>query len=59
MAPTAEGLIQFAELFKQEFGEELSQEEIEQRARAVLNLYIAIYRTPLEVAEVQKLFNSD
>ena len=43
MALSQEGLVQFAKLYTQEFGEELGHEETERRARYLINLYIAVF----------------
>ena len=58
MAPSPEALALFAEHYNQVFGEQLTTEEVERKARMLLNLYIAVYRTPLEEARVQELYES-
>ena len=53
MALSPEGLARFAGIYSQEFSETLTQDEVEYKARMLLNLYLAIYRSPLEVAKQQ------
>ena len=49
MSASKEGLDQFRAIYSREFGEELSTEDADRKARLLLNLYIAIYRSPIEL----------
>ena len=55
MAPSAEGLARFAEIFFQEFSQHLNQEEVERKARTLLNLYLAVYESPIAAVKTQLL----
>jgi hypothetical protein len=44
-------LDRFKKIYLDEFGEDLSDEDAERKARLVLNLYLAVYRSAREVIE--------
>lgn len=59
MSLSNEGLTHFAELYKNEFAEDLTPEDLERKARTLINLYIAIYSSPLEVVKSQSLIDDN
>ena len=48
MSLSEKSLLEFSRLYEEEFGERLNQDDLERKARMVRNLYIAIYRSPVE-----------
>ncbi len=48
MAIDEEGLEKFKRIYSDTFNENLSQEEIERKARTLLTLYLAVYQTPMQ-----------
>lgn len=48
MSLSEKSLLEFNRLHQEEFGETLNQDDLERKARMVRNLYIAIYRSPVE-----------
>jgi hypothetical protein len=58
MAIDEKGLEAFRQIYKDTFDEDLSQEEIEQKARSLLALYLAIYGSPLQAVKEIELLES-
>ncbi len=44
MAVSERSLAKFHDIYKWEFGKDLSQEDLERKARTLLNLYLSVYR---------------
>lgn len=59
MSIPPKGLASFAELYKKEFAEDLTPEDLDRKARLLRNLYMAIYESPLEVAKQQLIAEQD
>lgn len=54
-----QSLDNFRMLYQAEFGENLSQEDIERKARMLLNLYLSVYTSVVDVVhEVQLTENN-
>jgi hypothetical protein len=49
MLITKESLSKFRDIYSIEFSEELSDEDADRKARFLLNLFTAIYRSPVEL----------
>lgn len=41
----------FRQIYLQHFGEELTEEETEWRARKLLNLYLVVYGNPVDIVQ--------
>lgn len=44
----SEGLERFRQIYLEEYGEELSVEETERKARLLINLYVSVYGNVVE-----------
>lgn len=44
-------LEKFKQIYFETFEEHLSDEEVERKARLLVNLYLAVYRSPAEAAD--------
>jgi hypothetical protein len=45
-------IIEFADLWEQEFGEKLSADESHHQAYLLLELYVLVYRSPAEAQQI-------
>jgi hypothetical protein len=52
---SAEKLDEFRRLYKAEFGAELEQDDLERKARTLLNLYISLYSSASDAARQVQL----
>lgn len=55
MSVSPAGLKSFKTLYQKQCGEELNEEELERKARLLLNLYLAIYQSPVETIRQTEL----
>ncbi len=44
MAVSERSLAKFHDIYKREFGKDLARDELERKARTLLNLYLSVYR---------------
>lgn len=47
----SEKLEAFRQIYLQHFGEELTEEETERKARKLLNLYLVVYGNPVDIVQ--------
>lgn len=58
MSASKESLREFQALYRTKFGEELSDKDLDRKARLLLNLYIAIYKSPIDIIRKDTLANN-
>jgi hypothetical protein len=60
MAIDEKGLESFKRIYTDTFNENLSQEEIERKARSLLALYLAVYQAPMQtIREIETLTTNE